>query len=81
MAALKWIAGALTCAALLAGTNNAQAQAYPNKTVRVIVPFGPAGPTDIIARIISQKLSENLGHQFVVENIGGAGGNTGTAQA
>jgi tripartite-type tricarboxylate transporter receptor subunit TctC len=81
MIALKWLIGALACTLVLAGPSKAQAQAYPNKTVRVIVPFGPAGPTDIIARIISQKLSENLGHQFVVENIGGAGGNTGTAQA
>lgn len=81
MVALRWLFGAVTCLLALASSNDAQAQTYPSKTVRVIVPFGPAGPTDIIARIFAQKLSESLGHQFVVENIGGAGGNTGTAQA
>lgn len=57
------------------------AQSYPSKTVRVIVPFGAAGPTDVIARLVSAKLSESLGQQFYVENLAGAGGNTGTAQA
>ena len=45
------------------------------------MPFGPGGPTDVIARVFAQKLSESLGHQFYVENMGGAGGNTGTAAA
>jgi tripartite-type tricarboxylate transporter receptor subunit TctC len=81
MVAFRWLFGAVACLLAVANPSGAQAQAYPSKTVRVIVPFGPAGPTDIIARIFAQKLSESLGHQFVVENIGGAGGNTGTAQA
>ncbi len=81
MVALHRLFGAVICLLALANPSGAQAQTYPTKTVRVIVPFGPAGPTDIIARIFAQKLSESLGHQFVVENIGGAGGNTGTAQA
>jgi len=59
----------------------ASAQTYPDRNVRVIVPFGQGGPTDVIARIFAAKLSENLGHQFYVENIAGAGGNIGTAQA
>ncbi len=50
---------------------------YPAHAVKVIVPFSPAGPTDIIARMIAQKLSESLGKQFYVENIAHAGGNTG----
>ena len=79
MAALKWIAGALACSLLFAG--DALAQAYPNKAVRMLVPFAAGGPTDVIARIVGQKLSESLGQQFVVENVGGAGGNTGTAMA
>jgi len=57
------------------------AQGYPNKSVRVIVGFAAGGPTDVIARIVSQKLSESLHQQFFVENIGGAGGNTASAMA
>jgi tripartite-type tricarboxylate transporter receptor subunit TctC len=49
--------------------------------VRVIVPFGPGGPTDVFARLMAQKLSEKLGTQFYVENMGGAGGNIGTVRA
>jgi len=62
----------------------AQAQAqshYPDRPVRVIVPFAAAGPTDVIARLIAQKLSESLGKQFYVENAAGAGGNIGMGQA
>lgn len=56
---------------------NASAQQYPSRPVRVIVPFPPAGPTDFVARIVAQKLSEAWGQQFVVDNRGGAGGNIG----
>ncbi len=59
----------------------AEAQTYPAKSVRMIVPFAAAGPTDVIARLVGQKLSESLGQQFYVENVPGAGGNTGTAMA
>jgi tripartite-type tricarboxylate transporter receptor subunit TctC len=54
---------------------------YPDKPVKIIVPFAPAGPTDVVARLIGQKLSERLGKQFYVENVAGAGGNTGMGQA
>jgi len=73
------LARACALAAALAATNAANAQNYPNKPVRVIVPFAAAGPTDIIARLVGQKLAENLGQQFYIENMPGAGGNTGTA--
>jgi tripartite-type tricarboxylate transporter receptor subunit TctC len=59
----------------------AAAQKYPERAVKVIVPFAAGGPTDVTARIIAQGLSERLGKQFYVENVGGAGGNTGVAQA
>ena len=59
----------------------ARAQAYPAHPVRVIVPFGPGGPTDVFARLMAQKWSEQTGKQFYVENVGGAGGNIGTARA
>src|SRR6266404_5714725 len=55
-------------AALPAASRIARAQAYPSRPVRLIVPFGPAGATDITARLIGQWLSERLGQQFVIEN-------------
>jgi len=61
--------------------DRAGAQSYPARPVRVIVPYSPAGPTDVCARLIAQKLSASLGKQFYVENIAGAGGNIGTGQA
>jgi tripartite-type tricarboxylate transporter receptor subunit TctC len=65
-------------AALPAVSRVAWAQAYPTRPVRLIVPFGPAGATDITARLIGQWLSERLGQQFIIENRPGAGGNVGT---
>lgn len=59
----------------------ARAGAYPVKPVRIIVPFAAGGPNDVAARLIAQGLSDRLGQQFYVENIGGAGGNVGTGQA
>ena len=59
----------------------ASAQVYPARPVRVIVPFAPGGPADVLARIITQKLSQNLGQQFFVENQPGAGGNLGMGAA
>jgi len=70
----------LTAGALAAGSRVASAQSYPARPVRVVVPFAPGGPTDIFARLIVQKLSEQLGKQFYIENVGGASGSIGTAQ-
>src|SRR5829696_6076849 len=53
----------------------ASAQSYPDRPVRVVVPYAPGGPTDVVTRLIAQKLSERSGKQFYVENIGGGGGN------
>ena len=57
------------------------AQSYPTRPVRIIVPFAPGGPTDVPARFIAQRLTENLGRNFLVENVAGASSNIGTAQA
>src|SRR5262245_27248173 len=56
----------------------AKAQAYPTRPVRVVAPFAAGGPTDIVARLIGQWLSERFGQQFVIENRPGAGTNIGT---
>jgi tripartite-type tricarboxylate transporter receptor subunit TctC len=74
----KFLHLATGAAALPAISPIARAQAYPTRPVRLIVPFGPAGATDITARLIGQWLSERLGQQFVIENRPGAGGNMGT---
>lgn len=75
------IACGLACLLLLTGAVRAQTAAYPTRPVRVIVPFAPGGPADIVARLLTQKLSERLGKQFYVENQAGAGGNLGMGAA
>jgi tripartite-type tricarboxylate transporter receptor subunit TctC len=64
------------CAALLVA-GSAFAQQYPNKPVRILIPFPPGGVTDIAGRLIAQKLTERLGQNFYIENQPGAGGNLG----
>src|SRR4051794_41343504 len=66
--------------ALVLSAATAFAQGYPNKPVRVVVGFAAGGPSDVIGRIVAQKLSEALGQQFYVENVGGAGGNTAAGE-
>ena len=65
---------------LLTGIAPSSAQGYPNRSVRVVVGFPAGGPTDVIARLVAQKLSDSLGQQFYVENLGGAGGNIASGQ-
>src|SRR5882757_7712008 len=77
MPVLRWIFAA---ALLLAGAVPVVAQTYPHRPVRIVVGFPAGGPTDIIARIVAQNLSDTLGQQFYVENIAGAGGNTASGQ-
>ena len=70
------------CAALLGtalAVPPASAAGYPDHPVKIIVPFAAGGPTDVMARLLAQKLSDKLGQQFYIENLPGAGGNIGTA--
>ena len=57
------------------------AQSYPNRPVTIIVPFAPGGASDVVGRIVADYLSRALGQQFVIENVAGAGGTTGTIRA
>jgi len=70
---VRWL-----CLALLLVAQNLWAQAWPTKTVRIVVPFAPGALTDIAARALALELSDQLGQQFIVENKGGAGGTLGT---
>jgi tripartite-type tricarboxylate transporter receptor subunit TctC len=65
---------------LLTGVAPSMAQGYPTRPVRVVVGFPAGGPTDVIARLVAQQLSDSLGQQFFVENLPGAGGNTASGQ-
>jgi len=71
----------LLLALLAAATTTASAQPYPSKPVKLIVPFPPGGNTDVVGRLVSQKLTDALGQQFIVENRAGAGGTIGAEAA
>src|SRR5262249_7582505 len=74
-----WMLRVAACFVALMFAGEAGAQTYPSGSVRVVVPYPPGGPTDTIARICAQKLSEAFGHQFYVENLSGASGARGAA--
>ena len=71
----SWVAAAALLALSASGT--VLAQAYPNKVIRLQVPFAPGGTTDIVARVISEPLGKALGQSVIVENKAGATGNAG----
>ena len=71
---------ALALAVTPAGLGPACAQSWPTRPVTLVVPFAPAGGTDVLARIIGRRLTEVLGQQVVIENVGGAGGMVGSAR-
>jgi tripartite-type tricarboxylate transporter receptor subunit TctC len=66
-------------ALLIAATSWAQPSTYPNRPVKMVAPFAPGGPVDVVARVLAPKLSEGLGQHFYVENHPGGSGNIGTA--
>ena len=68
------------CLQALLFSKTPYAQEYPNKPIKVVIPFAPGGPSDIIGRLLVQKLSENLGKPFFIENKPGAGSNIGIQQ-
>ena len=74
----QWIAATLL---VFVGLNGAAAQTYPTRAVTVIVPFAAGGPADVTGRIVADIFSRHLGQQFLVENVGGAGGTLGSLRA
>ena len=73
----NWLRATLLTLAALAVTGGPAFAAYPDKPLRLVIPYPPGGATDVIGRIIAARLGEALGQQVVVENRGGAGGNIG----
>jgi tripartite-type tricarboxylate transporter receptor subunit TctC len=69
---------ALGLGGLLTTTLLASAQTFPNRAITMVIPFAAGGPTDVLGRVVGQRMSEILGQQIVIENVGGAGGQTGS---
>jgi tripartite-type tricarboxylate transporter receptor subunit TctC len=72
--------GIVAALLLVSGVSHAQQPAYPTRQVRIVVPYPAGGPTDLIARLVAQKLGERLGQSFFVENVAGASGAVGAGQ-
>ncbi|MDB5599294.1 MAG: extra-cytoplasmic solute receptor BugT [Xanthobacteraceae bacterium] len=71
---IRAVAGLMCVGAITLSSNFAQAQTYPDKVVRLVVPAGPGGPTDVLARLIADRLTASLKQPVIVDNRGGAGG-------
>ena len=61
-------------------SQTAMAQTYPTRPVTLVVPFAAGGPSDVVARILASRMTELLGQSVIIENVGGAGGMTGSAR-
>jgi tripartite-type tricarboxylate transporter receptor subunit TctC len=79
MSFLKGLAAA-TAFGLVTTATMASEQAFPSKQITVVVPFAAGGPSDVIARIVTEHMSKTLGQPIIIENVGGAGGTTGSAR-
>jgi tripartite-type tricarboxylate transporter receptor subunit TctC len=76
----KQIFGFATLIALLVSASVSWAADFPDRTIKMVVPFAAGGSTDLVARLVASKMSDLIGQQIIVENVGGAGGNIGAAQ-
>jgi tripartite-type tricarboxylate transporter receptor subunit TctC len=65
---------------LVAAAATVSAQTYPTRSITVVVPFPAGGPSDVVARIVAEAMSKNLGQQMIIENVGGAGGTIGSGR-
>ena len=74
----RMLAGLVLCAMMTGFAATSHAQTYPNQTVRIVVAYPPGGPTDLIGRLVAQKLTDTMGQQFIIENRGGSNGVIGT---
>jgi tripartite-type tricarboxylate transporter receptor subunit TctC len=70
----------LAAVGLVSTSPKVHAQTYPSRAITVIVPFPAGGPSDVVARIVTEHMSKTMGHQLVIENVGGAGGTIGSAR-
>jgi tripartite-type tricarboxylate transporter receptor subunit TctC len=71
---MKSVIGAVLCAAILAAAGGAQAQNWPSRPIKIIVPTGPGAATDVMARLMAESVTRSLGQPVVVENLPGASG-------
>ena len=77
--AIGFVASAVFFPAAIFGAEGPQGTPYPQRVVKIVVPFAPGGPSDLVGRLLATLLQDSFGQSFVVENRGGAGGNIGTA--
>src|SRR5271156_2859748 len=77
---MRNLIAAVLLAAACGGAATATAQVYPSRPITMIVPFPPGGPTDTIARIITERMRVSLGRLVIIENVGGAGGSIGVGR-
>src|SRR5262245_6198617 len=74
------LTGLLCIAAIGVGPAPSHAQSYPKRAITVVVPFPAGGPSDVVARIVTEQMGKVLGQSLIIENIGGAGGTIGSAR-